>query len=597
MPVTSPAPLTPADAGAPDDTVTVAERLHTLAELLDGVDIGLCAFDDEDRVLVANRTFFLLFPEHQGHCRPGEHYRDNLRRFYRVRLGPAELPHLEDYVESGVQRHRGQTRPFVFDHRGRRLRVHSLQLPGVGRLRLWRAEIAPDDGDVLHGTRAAAAPLPVDGAAVLNQLPDGLSLCGADGHIRWINEPFVGMYAIYDRALVLGLDFPTLYAQLWARMGRDHDSAYREAAQALPERLRFPGVPFELPMPGGRTFRLIARALPDGGFTIAHVDVSELVAQRRRLEQAERAARESEERLRHKSVMLEATLEHMEQGIVMIGRDGGLELWNQRVEELLDLRLDAFGPRPTLDDLMEVQRDRGDFDGLPDEVRHYLERGAGDRRPFAFERRTASGKLLWISSVPVEGLGLLRTYTDITERRAQESRIRHAATHDGLTGLINRATFMECLGAEVAMARRHPGAACAVLFLDLDGFKPINDAHGHAVGDQALRWAATTVQQVARESDFVARLGGDEFAVLQRGVAGPEQSLAMARRILAALARPFRVEGLDLRLGVSIGIAFCPQDAAEPDELMRQADAAMYAAKGAGRHRARLASDLGRTLR
>jgi diguanylate cyclase (GGDEF)-like protein len=584
-------------SAAPPETASVAERLHTLADLLDGVDIGLCAFDDDDRVMVANRSFFVLFPEHQGFCRPGEPYRDNLRRFYRARLKPEELAHLDDYVEAGVQRHRTQTRPYVFDHRGRRLRVHSLAMPGVGRLRLWRAEVAPADGLPPHGTLTPAAGVPVDAETLLDQIPDGLSLSGPDGRIRWVNDPFMAMYAAYDRHRVLGLDFPTLYAQLWSRMGRDHDSAYRETAATLAERLRFPGAPFELPLPGGRTFRLIARALPDGGCSLAHVDVSELVSQRRRLEQAERAARESEERLRLKSRLLEATLEHMEQGIVMIGSDGMLALWNQRVEELLDLRLDAFGPRPSLDDLMQVQRDRGDFDGLPEEVRRYLERGAGDRRPFAFERETPAGKLLWISSVPVEGLGLLRTYTDITERREQESRIRHAATHDGLTGLINRATFMECLAAEVAMARRHPGAACAVLFLDLDGFKPINDSHGHAVGDLALRWAAATVQHVARESDFVARLGGDEFAVLQRGVPGPEHSLAMARRILSALAQPFRVEGLTLQLGVSIGIAFCPEDAQAPDELMRQADAAMYAAKAAGRHRARLASDLGRTLR
>src|SRR5574343_72355 len=106
---------------APPAPADVAERLHTLADLLDGVDIGLCAFDDDDRVLVANRTFFVLFPEHQGACRPGEHYRENLRRFYRGRLKPEELGHLDEYVEAGLQRHRGQTRPYVFDHRGRRL--------------------------------------------------------------------------------------------------------------------------------------------------------------------------------------------------------------------------------------------------------------------------------------------------------------------------------------------------------------------------------------------------------------------------------------------------------------------------------------------
>ncbi len=104
--------------------------------------------------------------------------------------------------------------------------------------------------------------------------------------------------------------------------------------------------------------------------------------------------------------------------------------------------------------------------------------------------------------------------------------MRHAATHDSLTGLLNRSMFQTCLAAETTIARR-TGIGCAVLYLDLDGFKPINDQHGHAVGDRALVWVAQCILRIARESDLAARLGGDEFAVLQKMVTDPAHALAL----------------------------------------------------------------------
>ena len=159
--------------------------------------------------------------------------------------------------------------------------------------------------------------------------------------------------------------------------------------------------------------------------------------------------------------------------------------------------------------------------------------------------------------------------------------MRHVANHDGLTGLVNRRMFLECLSAEVAIARR-TGTGCAVLYLDLDDFKPINDRYGHDMGDRALVRVGQLLRQIARESDFVGRLGGDEFAVLQRGVRDRQQADGLARRVVEALSAPFEIDGVTLQLGVSVGVALCPDHALEPEVLLRLADRAMYDAKARG---------------
>ena len=125
----------------PDDSRL--RRIRALGDTLDGLDVALCAFDDSDRTLAWNSTFFKFFPEHAGHVYVGEPYEANLRRFYTQRLDAQELPNIERYITAGVERHRAQTRPYSFEHRGLRVHVSSLPIDGVGRVRVWRAEALP----------------------------------------------------------------------------------------------------------------------------------------------------------------------------------------------------------------------------------------------------------------------------------------------------------------------------------------------------------------------------------------------------------------------------------------------------------------------
>jgi diguanylate cyclase (GGDEF)-like protein/PAS domain S-box-containing protein len=173
---------------------------------------------------------------------------------------------------------------------------------------------------------------------------------------------------------------------------------------------------------------------------------------------------------------------------------------------------------------------------------------------------------------------------DITERKASEERIRRSANHDFLTDLPNRSLFRERLDHEIKHSAR-TGLPLALLFIDLDGFKDVNDRLGHAAGDQMLQQVAMRISSCVRDTDTVARLGGDEFTVILTDVTRPEHIDTLASEILAALRKPFSLAAGEASISCSIGVTVCPEDASMPDELVRNADAAMYASKNAGGNR------------
>lgn len=170
----------------------------------------------------------------------------------------------------------------------------------------------------------------------------------------------------------------------------------------------------------------------------------------------------------------------------------------------------------------------------------------------------------------------------LAKLRDSEARMAHLAHHDVLTGLPNRLSFLAQIQHDALLARRR-GTRLALLFIDMDGFKPINDRYGHETGDEVLRQVATRLAGCVRESDALARFGGDEFVVLLNDVAEPAAAGGVAEKIIEALGAPYAANGVDHLMGASIGIAFFPADADDVDSLIAEADAAMYDAKRAGR--------------
>jgi diguanylate cyclase (GGDEF)-like protein/PAS domain S-box-containing protein len=221
--------------------------------------------------------------------------------------------------------------------------------------------------------------------------------------------------------------------------------------------------------------------------------------------------------------------------------------------------------------------------------RRGLARQKGDPLPSRYEIRIVrkDGEIRWLDYsaglIELEGTpAVLGTAFDITERKRAEERIRSLAYHDTLTGLPNRLLFADRLAVAVAQAHRQ-GQKLAVLFLDLDGFKVINDSLGHSLGDRLLEVVAERIQCALREGDTVARLGGDEFTLLLPGVSRAEDAAKVAEKILEALRQPVPIDGRDLYVTGSVGISVYPDDGGDSETLVRNADAAMYRAKDRGR--------------
>ena len=203
------------------------------------------------------------------------------------------------------------------------------------------------------------------------------------------------------------------------------------------------------------------------------------------------------------------------------------------------------------------------------------------REASAFTQELMDGRIVAVSQRPMQDGGWVAVHEDITERRRAEAKIAHLARHDMLTNLPNRVLFREHL--ENAFERIQPGRGFAVHCLDLDHFKTVNDTLGHPIGDELLKLVAARLTEAVPSTDFIARIGGDEFAVVQTNVSRPEQCSQLASRIVELVSRPYDIDGRHIVIGTSIGIAIAPNDGANPDLLLKNADMALYLAKGDGR--------------
>jgi len=199
----------------------------------------------------------------------------------------------------------------------------------------------------------------------------------------------------------------------------------------------------------------------------------------------------------------------------------------------------------------------------------------------AFTQELMDGRIVAVSQRPMQDGGWVAVHEDITERQRAEAKIAHLARHDMLTNLPNRVLFREHL--ESTFSRIQPGIGFAVLCLDLDHFKTVNDTLGHPIGDELLKAVASRLTKTVPDTDFIARIGGDEFAVVQANVSKPEQCSQLASRIVEQISRPFDIDGRNIVVGTSVGIAIAPNDGENPDLLLKNADMALYLAKGDGR--------------
>jgi diguanylate cyclase (GGDEF)-like protein len=299
----------------------------------------------------------------------------------------------------------------------------------------------------------------------------------------------------------------------------------------------------------------------------------------------------TEAKARQKAEQLQLTLENMSQGIMLVTSDKQIPVINSRCAELLDLPPDVVENPPRFDRLTELQK--GTAQSEPDVVTvpaklTSSEQCDSSKRVAVSERKMPNGSIIEVRSGLLPDGSMVQTFTDITKRRDAEARIVRLASEDPLTALPNRRVFRATLDDLCARHRRLSGnnnknTAFAILFLDVDRFKVVNDTLGHRIGDMLLQEIAHRLKALLPSSDILARLGGDEFAVIVPNVRSLEKLEEMAKDIVEAVVQPYEVDGYHIRSSVSVGIAVGPHDGDNVDELLMAADLALYAVKGDSR--------------
>ena len=279
---------------------------------------------------------------------------------------------------------------------------------------------------------------------------------------------------------------------------------------------------------------------------------------------------------------MSSMLDHMDQGVMLISRDRIVEVCNRRAAQLLQLPPAMMASCPSLDDVLAYQWREGMFEHTTNDVRLFIRKGGTSDMPVRYERQTTDGRIIEVLSAPLEGGGLVRTIMDITERKAAERSLAFAAQHDDLTQLANRSAIRDRLEQALIDAAGQ-SIEIAVLYLDLDRFKLINDTRGHAVGDALLAQVGQRLRTTVRSDDLVGRIGGDEFAVLLLNTSGDAVVTSIANDLLHRVADPYLIDGEASVIGVSIGVALFPEHGSTADALLRNADSALYRAKHAGR--------------
>jgi diguanylate cyclase (GGDEF)-like protein len=295
----------------------------------------------------------------------------------------------------------------------------------------------------------------------------------------------------------------------------------------------------------------------------------------------------TETKAQQKAEQLQLTLENMSQGIMLVTRDLEIPIINSRCAELLELPAEFIKSPPRFDELLEYQfkANEDGMTGLPAPV---PPKPPAASTEFSISERTmANGNVIEVRSGNLPDGSFVQTFTDITKRREAEAHVARLASEDPLTGLPNRRVFRasveELCGRHGSLETASDAAEFAVLFLDLDRFKVINDTLGHRIGDMLLQEVAKRLQNSLPESNILARLGGDEFAIVVPAMRSVSLLEVLAKRIIDTVVQPYVIDGYQIRSSISIGIAIGPRDGNDVDALLMAADLALYAVKAEGR--------------
>jgi diguanylate cyclase (GGDEF)-like protein/PAS domain S-box-containing protein len=546
--------LVEARAGAERAELQAREAHGRLSAAIEMLPEGIAIFDAEDRFALWNRRYAELYAGGGEGPAAGMRFEELVRQVMARGQHPGAVGREEEWLAERLAQHRlpecTHEQPLAGD---RWLRVEERRMADGGTIGIW-----VDITDLKR--REASFRLLFDGNPLPMWVYDRETL-----RFLAVNDAAVRHYG-YSRERFLAMTIldirPPEHREEVVQLVKE---AVHETADRFWQHIRADGTTIEV--------AIYARALTHEGRSaalVAVIDVTERVR--------------AEDELRRTRAFLDAVVENIPAMLfVKEAKENRFVLFNKAGEELMGVaRTELIGrndhdlfPKREADQF--VARDRevlrsGQLQVTEEERIHTPHNGLRLLRTKKIAIPDDSGRPQY----------LLGISEDITERKRAEARITHMAHHDSMTGLANRVLLRERL--EQALARMlEQESRLAVLYVDLDCFKDVNDALGHPVGDALLRLAAERLRGCVRDGDTVARLGGDEFAIIQDAIANADEASALARRIVAVIGAPFHVEGQDVVVSASVGIAVAPRDSTDPDSLLQFADMALYAAKTDGR--------------
>jgi diguanylate cyclase (GGDEF)-like protein len=528
---------------------------------LNNMSHGLCMFDAAGVLQLSNTRYLEVFGIPNARVEVGSTLRDL-------------LAHLEDAgIISGDQdRYAAELiaamaagRP-TQAHRelgdGRTVLITNRPLPGGG----WVATHADITERV--GAERQAQEANAYLRDVIEAMPAGLILYDREDRYVLCNRRFDAMYPKTADLRVPGMRFEDLLREGLARGVYAESEGRGEAwlAERLAAHSR-PAGAYEQRHANGRWLRVEDSRSSNGGHIGIRIDITEL--------------KQREEQLQLENIKLDAALQNMLQGLAMFDRDGKLIVCNQKYVQLYGLPDELTRPGTSHQALLAHRLASGVMAKSDIDVIAQRTRPGAPLAPAESLFELEDGRTVLVKMRLLDNGGWVATHEDITDRREAEAQIAHMAHHDALTGLPNRVLLRERLDA--ALAHAQPGNPIAVLYLDLDHFKSINDTLGHGVGDELLKEVAARLCGCLGEADTVARLGGDEFAIIQIGIDSPSEVAGLAARIRDALTMPYELDGHQVPADVSIGISLAPDDTLDPDQLLKNADMALYRSKADGR--------------
>ncbi|HLZ04095.1 MAG TPA: PAS-domain containing protein [Bradyrhizobium sp.] len=529
---------------------------------------GFCVFDAEQRLVMSNRRFQDFYGYSDDLLQPGTS----------IQTFAADLAHRGVVPDMPLER-----LPDLAPHEQHR----SVAQVGGRAIAILRQRTAEGGWVSTHEDiteQRRAEELLAEKAAELRQInerfdvavsnmPLGICLFDAELRVVMFNERLRKIYDLPAGLLRPGLPRHELVHAMAAKGFVPDNMSVDEFADFVPEGSRQLMI-----SESGRTISTSRAPIPGGGWIVTHEEITEQ-------KHAERLLAESAAAVKRASERFEIAINNMPQGVCLFDAEQRVVVANARYAELYHLEVDQVSPGTTLQQILEYRREQGTNFAVAPEVYRSV-----NIRKSQEVQELADGRIVSISRATMSDGGWLTTHEDITERAQSARKIAYLAQHDMLTGLANRAQFTEKLDEVCKRHKRH-GSSFTVLMLDLDRFKAVNDTLGHAAGDQLLKEVALRLKETLRETDVLARLGGDEFAIIQDGEAQQRQAaIAVSLRIVDVLGKPFEIDGQQVNIGTSIGIAFAPEHAADPGELLKCADLALYATKAAGRNDFRIFS-------